>query len=114
MMKDEDARLDRVLREWRCPVTSDPGTEAAVWRRIADREASARSERGWAVFVFARPWAGPALAAGLGVAAILGGIGAAEMRMKSDIEYSANQTPSPEQAYFESINPVALAQHAHR
>lgn len=112
-MKDEDLKLDRLLKEWNCSPPSDPRLEIVVWRRIAEREEPLVARRGSDLIPFGRSWAGPALAASLGLAAIVAGIGAAEMRMQTAAEFPSVQK-SQEQAYFESINPVALARHDHR
>lgn len=111
-MKDEDAKLDQVLEQWHCPVQPSGSMESAVWKRIAEREEAAWGGQGTKVIAFRRRWAGPALAASVGLAAILAGIGAAEIRVQSGKESHSLQDPG--QAYFESINPVALARHEHR
>lgn len=110
-MNGEDEKLDRLLRQWHCPVVKNPGLGGEVWQRIAEREESAWSDGGiWSLWI-RRPLMGSALAATLVLGAILAGIGAAEIRMKRADHLVSVQ--SQEQAYFESINPVALARHGH-
>lgn len=108
-MENEDKKLDQLLRQWRCPVSADPGLGSAVWQRIAEREESAWAGRGLSLWL-GRPLAGPALAATLFLAAILAGVGAAELRMQRADSFAAVE--SQEKAYFQSINPLALARHA--
>jgi hypothetical protein len=111
-MKKEDAELDHVLRQWQCPDVQTASVERQVWQTIAVREDSP----GWSGEVGAigwkQSWLGAAMAASLGLAAIVAGIGAAEWRIQSGRDVSSVQSPG--QAYFESINPVALARHEHR
>lgn len=110
-MNNEDEKLDRLLRNWRVQ-GQDPHLAAEVWQRIASREESAWSRD--AVFSnwFGRSLAGPALAATLFLAAVLGGIGLAELRVQQAREFTSVE--NREQAYFESINPVAVAYQGHR
>lgn len=108
-MEDDDDKLDQLLRQWRCPVPSNPGLGSQVWLRIADREESAWMGGGLSIWT-GLPFAGPALAASLLLVAILAGIGAAELRVQKAEVLASVQ--SQEQAYFESINPVALVRHA--
>lgn len=108
-MKNEDDRLDLLLRQWRCPVEKDPQLGAQVWQRIAARE-----ESPWSRMDIVTGWlggsiAGPALAASLLLAAVLGGIGVAELRVQGARQFTS--VHDQEQAYFESINPVAQARH---
>jgi hypothetical protein len=110
-MNNEDKNLDRVLESWRCPVERDPQLGARVWQRIAEREESRWFGAGWMDALGVRPALTAALAAGLMVAAVAGGITAAEVRVQSMREYAAG--PDLEQVYFESINPVAMAR-SHR
>lgn len=108
-MENDDKKLDRLLGQWRCPVSADPALGSGVWQRIAEREESAWAGRGLSLWL-GRPLAGPALAATLFLGAILAGVGAAELRMQRTDSFASVQ--SQEQAYFQSINPVALARHA--
>jgi hypothetical protein len=111
-MKNKDAELDRLLRQWTSPPIEIRSLERRVWQKIAESEESpwfggSDWGAGWR-----RSWLGSALAASIGLAAIGAGIGAAELRMQSGREVSTLQSPG--QSYFESINPVALARHEHR
>lgn len=108
-MENDDKKLDQMLGQWRCPLSADPGLGSGVWQKIAEREESPRTGPGLSIWL-GRPLAGPALAASLFLAAILAGVGAAELRMQRADSFASVQ--SQEQAYFQSINPLALARHA--
>jgi hypothetical protein len=90
-MNNKDEKLDRLLGEWRCRVERDPGFGAEIWQRIAAREESPWSRGGFPSIWSTRPLAGPAMAAILFLAAILGGVGAAELRVRSAGQFASVQ-----------------------
>lgn len=105
---NDNDKLDHLLMKWECPLAPDPNLEREVWRRIAADEGR-RSHFGILSGWFEHTFTGPAVAAGFFLLAMLAGIGAAEFRLQQRHEIA--KVPSAERAYFESINPVALARH---
>lgn len=108
-MKDED--LDQLLNTWHCSPEPEARLGSRVWQRISEREESGWFREGLRDFFGARPVAAPLVTAALTMAAVVGGITAAEMRVQSAREYAS--TTDLEQVYFESINPVAMARSGH-
>lgn len=101
---NEDKKLDRMLNHWRCDYAADPWLEDRVWLRINRIETEEEKPSFWERLDVLRV---PAIACGLLMLGVAGGIGVGEWQSRG----AANPVEEERLAdvYFQSINPVAMA-----